>query len=352
MLNKIHGMRNTVIAATALVVVVLAAVLLVRGRPDEPAAAPPPATKTTTVQKGDLTNTRVLQANLGFGAARPVKGSTGTVTKLPAVGQVAELGKELYRVDDQPVVVFIGATPLFRPLDTPGLKGSDVAVLMDNLAALGYQVGTRPGDAAKAELTPRVVDALKRWQKALGVEQTGVLQPARVLVLDRPMRVASVKAQLGAPASEELFEVTPTTRLITMQVPSSEAGAMKASMPVVIVRPDLREVPGKVTSVTNAPAQENGGGGGPKVDIAITPDNPADVADLDTAPVRLKLTTESRTGVLTVPLAALVALKEGGYAVQLPGGGLKAVKTGLYSQDKVEISGDGITDGLEVVTAE
>ena len=64
------------------------------------------------------------------------------------------------------------------------------------------------------------------------------------------------------------------------------------------------------------------------------------------------VTTESRTGVLTVPLAALIALKEGGYAVQLPSGGLKAVKTGLYSQDKVEISGDGVTDGLEVVTAQ
>jgi hypothetical protein len=121
-------------------------------------------------------------------------------------------------------------------------------------------------------------------------------------------------------------------------------------MPVTVARPDGREVPGKVTSVANAPAQENGGG--PKVGIAVTPDNPADVADLDTAPVRVKFTTESRTGVLTVPLAALIALKEGGYAVQLPGGALKAVKTGLYSQDKVEISGDGITDGLEVVTAQ
>lgn len=347
---KIHRMRNTVIAATVLVVVVVTAVvLLARGRPDEPAAAPPPATKTTTVQKGDLANTRVLQGNLGFGAARPVKGGTGTVTKLPVAGQATELGKELYRVDDQPVVVFIGATPLFRALDTPGMKGSDVAVLMDNLAALGYQVGTRPKDAAKAELTQTVIDAVKRWQKALGVEQNGVVQPARVLVLERPMRVATVKAQLGAPAAEELFEVTSTARLITLQVPVSEAGAVKAGMPVTIVRPDSREVPGKVTSVTNAPAQENGG---PKVDIAVTPDNPADVADLDTAPVRLKFTTESRTGVLTVPLAALIALKEGGYAVQLPGGALKAVKTGLYSLDLVEISGDGITDGLEVVTAQ
>ena len=82
---KIHGMRKTVIAATLLVVVaVTAVVLVVRGRPPEPAAAPPPAVKTTTVRKGDLANTRVLQANLGFGAARPVKGGTGTVTKLPA----------------------------------------------------------------------------------------------------------------------------------------------------------------------------------------------------------------------------------------------------------------------------
>ncbi|HEX8867120.1 MAG TPA: peptidoglycan-binding protein [Lentzea sp.] len=347
--NKIHGMRNTVIAATALVVVVTAAVLLVRARPDEPAAAPPPAPQTTTVRKGDLANTRQLQAELGFGAARPVKGATGTVTKLPAVGQVTELGKELYRVDDQPVVVFIGATPLFRALDAPGLKGSDVAVLMDNLAALGYQVGTRPKDTAKAELTPAVVEAVKKWQKTLGVEQTGVVQPGRVLVLERPMRVGALKAQLGAAASEELFEITPTTRLITLQAPVSEAGAVKASMPVTIVRPDSREVPGKVSSVTNAPPAENGGG--PKVDIAVTPDNASDVADLDTAPVRLKFTTESRVGVLTVPLAALVALKEGGYAVQLPSGALKAVKTGLYSQDKVEISGDGITDGLEVVTA-
>ncbi|MBM7862322.1 HlyD family efflux transporter periplasmic adaptor subunit [Lentzea nigeriaca] len=344
-------MRKTVIAAAAvLVVVVIAAVLLVRGRPDEPAAAPPPAPKTTTVRKGDLTNTRVLQGDLGFGTARPVKGGTGTVTKLPAVGQVTELGKELYRVDDQPVVVFIGATPLFRPLDAPGLKGSDVAVLIENLAALGYQVGTRPRDPSKAELTPAVVDALKRWQKAQGAEQTGVLQPGRVLVVDRPMRVQSVKAQLGVPAAEELFEITPTTRLITLQVPASELGAVKASMPVTIVRPDTREVPGKVSSVTNTPAAENGGG--PRVSVVITPDNPADVADLDIAPVRLKFTTESRTGVLTVPLAALVALKEGGYAVQLPSGALKAVQTGLYSQDKVEISGDGITDGLEVVTAE
>ncbi|MGW6442562.1 peptidoglycan-binding protein [Lentzea sp. NPDC055074] len=347
-------MRKTVIAASALAVVVAATatvVLVVRGRPAEPAAAPPPAVRTTTVRKGDLTNTRTLQGQLGFGAARTVKNSAGTVTKLPGAGQTTELGKELYRVDDQPVVVFIGATPLFRALDAPGLKGSDVAVVMDNLAALGYKVGTRPREAAKAEFTPLVAEALKKWQKTLGVEQTGTLAPGRVLVLDRPMRVGTVKAQLGDPATGDLFELTPTTRLVTLQVPVSEAGVLKTGLPVTIVRPDTTPVPAKVTSLTPvATPAENGGG--PKVDVVITPDDPAAVGDLDTAPVRLTVTTESRTGVLTVPLAALVALKEGGYAVQLPSGGLKAVQTGLYSQDKVEISGDGVVDGLEVVTAQ
>ncbi|MET9225896.1 peptidoglycan-binding protein [Lentzea sp. NPDC003310] len=344
-------MRKTVIAATVLVVVVLAVVLVVRGRPAEPAAAPPPAVKTTTVQRGDLANTRTLPGQLGFGAARPVKGAAGTVTKLPAPGQTTELGKELYRVDDQPVVVFFGTTPLFRTLDAPGLKGSDVAVVMDNLAALGHAVGTRPKDPAKAEFTQRVADALKKWQKTLGVEQTGTLAPGRVLVLDRPMRVGTVKAQLGAPAAEELFEITPTTRLVTLQVPVTEAGALKAGMPVQIVRPDNRPVPAKVTTLTPSPVPPENGGAA-KLDVVITPDDPASVSDLDTAPVRLTITTESRTGVLTVPLAALVALKEGGYAVQLPSGTLKAVRTGLYSQDKVEITGDGVVDGLEVVTAQ
>ncbi|MGI5499599.1 peptidoglycan-binding protein [Lentzea sp. CA-135723] len=343
-------MRRTIVAATVVVVVVIAVVLVVRGRPPEPSAPPPAAVKTTTVQLGDLTNTRTLQAQLGFGAARPVKGAAGTVTKLPAPGQTTELGKELYRVDDQPVVVFIGATPLFRALDAPGLKGSDVAVLVDNLAALGYSVGTRPKDATKAELTPRVVDALKKWQKALGVEQTGTLAPGRVLVLDRPMRVGALKAQLGAAATEDLFELTPTTRLVTVQIPVTEAGALKAGMAVTVVRPDNRPVPAKVTSVTPVAAPPENGSG-PKADIVVTPDNPADVEDLDTAPVRVTVVSESRTGVLTVPLAALVALKEGGYALQLPSGALKAVRTGLYSQDKVEVSGDGVAEGLEVVTA-
>jgi hypothetical protein len=343
--------RNTVIAAGVLVATG-ATVLLVQGRPSEQAPVVPPSVRTVTVQRADLANTASLSANIGFGPPRPVKGTgTGTVTKLPAVGEVAERGKELFRVDDQPVIAFFGATPLFRKLEAPGTKGSDVAVMIDNLAALGYQAGPRPKDATKAEYTPRLIEAVKRWQRSLGLEPTGAIEPGRVFVLDGPVRVSVVKAQLGVSVTEELFEVTSTTRLVTAQVLSTDAGPAKTEMPVVIVRPDAKEVPGKITSVTYLPPAQDGAGA-PKVEIVVIPDRAGDVSDVDTAPAQIKITTESRTDVLTVPLEALVALKEGGYAVQLPSGELKAVQTGLYSQNKVEISGADIVDGMRVVAAQ
>jgi peptidoglycan hydrolase-like protein with peptidoglycan-binding domain len=352
---QLNRRRNAVIAAGLLVVLVAAGatVLLVRGQPSEPAPAAQPSVRTVTVQRADLANTVSLPGNIDFGPPRPVKGTgAGVVTKLPAVGAVAERGKELFRVDDQPVTVFFGATPLFRRLETPGTKGSDVAVLIENLAALGYRVGAPPKDVTKAEYTPGLIEVVKQWQRSLGVEATGAVDPGRVLVLAGPVRVSSVTAQLGAAVTEELFAVTSTTRLVTAQVPPAEAGAAKAEMPVTIVRPDGKEAAGRITSVSPVPPAEEGGGGEPKVEIVVVPDRPDDVADLDTAPVQLEITTESRAGVLTVPIEALVALKEGGYAVQLPSGELKAVQTGLYSQNKVEISGADIVDGLRVVAAQ
>lgn len=188
-----------VMSVLLLAVAVAGAVTLVfLNRPPVAAPASAPSVKTATVRKGDLSNTRSIPGTLGFGAQRQIKGTgTATVTKLPAAGDVAAAGKPLYWVNDRPVPVFFGATPLFRKLETPGTKGSDVAVVMDNLAQLGYRVGRRPDDDTKAEFTTTVSDALKRWQKKAGLEETGTLDVGQVLVLDAPVRVASVQAQHG-----------------------------------------------------------------------------------------------------------------------------------------------------------
>ena len=54
--------------------------------------------------------------------------------------------------------------------------------------------------------------------------------------------------------------------------------------------------------------------------------------------------------VLAVPVGALLALRDGGYGVQISGGALTAVKVGLFADGMVQISGTGLAAGTRVVT--
>ena len=53
------------------------------------------------------------------------------------------------------------------------------------------------------------------------------------------------------------------------------------------------------------------------VDVSVTLDDPAATGTLDQAPVTVGITSDSRTGVLAVPVNALLALAEGGYGVRV-----------------------------------
>jgi multidrug efflux pump subunit AcrA (membrane-fusion protein) len=89
--------------------------------------------------------------------------------------------------------------------------------------------------------------------------------------------------------------------------------------------------------------------------MTVTLDDQHAGGDLDRAPVQVRLTTASRPGVLAVPVTALLALAEGGYGVETiqPDGlhRVLAVTTGLFADTMVEVNGNGITEGVTVVTA-
>ena len=83
--------------------------------------------------------------------------------------------------------------------------------------------------------------------------------------------------------------------------------------------------------------------------------HPAAAGNLDQAPVTVNIVTARADDVLAVPVSALVALAGGGYAVEVTRGSgshatsqLVPVRTGLFSDTLVQVSGAAITAGLEV----
>ena len=81
-------------------------------------------------------------------------------------------------------------------------------------------------------------------------------------------------------------------------------------------------------------------------------DRPKATGSLDQAPVDALITTDVRRHVLAVPVNALLALAEGGYAVEVERDGrrqLVGVRLGLFAEGMVEVRGGGLRAGDRVV---
>ena len=79
-----------------------------------------------TVTRRDLSSQTQVPATLGYaGSFSVVNQAQGTVTVLPAVGQVVSQGQVLYQVSGAPIVLLYGSTPAYRTLSS-GLTGSSI----------------------------------------------------------------------------------------------------------------------------------------------------------------------------------------------------------------------------------
>ena len=82
-------------------------------------------------------------------------------------------------------------------------------------------------------------------------------------------------------------------------------------------------------------------------------DDPSLAGDLDEAPVEVLVVSDSVEGVMAVPVTALLALSEGGYAVEvgLADGStaLVAVEPGFFADGLVEVTSEQLQVGALVV---
>ncbi|WP_214403543.1 peptidoglycan-binding protein [Pseudonocardia lacus] len=342
------------VGALAAVTVGLVAVLVVGAAQGgaAPAAAATGPPDTATVVRTTLTETEDVDGTLGFGDARPISArGPGTLTSVAAAGAVVHRGEALFAVDTEPVVLLHGAMPAYRELRS-GVEGADVAQLEENLAALGHT-----GFTVDDEYTSATAEAVREWQEDLGLDETGRVQPGQVVFAPADVRVSEVSALVGDQVGGgPVLSVTGTARQVDMDVEVPDREIVAPGTAVQVELPGGTVVPGTIREVGTAAEQPpDDGQPGPAapatVPVVVDVADPAATAAFDQAPVTVTVTASSAPDVLAVPVAALLALAEGGYGLEVVEGGtgrVVAVETGVFSGGQVEVSGGGIVEGATV----
>jgi peptidoglycan hydrolase-like protein with peptidoglycan-binding domain len=310
---------------------------------------------TATVETRDLVERETVSGTLGYGNPRDVPSAAqGTVTALPAAGSVVDRGQMLFEIDGNAIPLFFGDRPFWRPM-ARNTKGQDVAELEANLAALGYGDSGLVVDTKFDAATER---AVKRWQDTAGRDKTGVVQPADAVVLPAAVRVAEHKTEVGSSAQPggPIVSVTGTARIVTVRLDTNKRSFVRGGDAVRVALPSGRVIGAKVAIVGRV-ANTNGNANGDttaRVDVVVVLDDVRTVGDLDEAPVDVHITRASAKHVLAVPVRALLALTEGGYAVEVQGAAgrhLVGVETGTYADGWVQVTG-AVHAGDRVVVAQ
>jgi membrane fusion protein, multidrug efflux system len=256
---------------------------------------------TAAVTRRTLSESSTVNGTLGYGAALELYDRLGgTFTWLPSVGAVIGRGGTLWRIDDAPVVLMYGAVPAYRTLRQGISDGPDVTELNRNLIELGYDpYGAITDEEVFGEATTA---AVKRWQKAERLSETGEVELGRVVFAPSARRVTAVKVALGqdppgataaetgkykrAPKKEGKRKKNPAKDKPAKEEPKQEAAKGKPA----------KEEPSK-----DSPSNESGAGAG---EVALSTTSTQQLVQLKVKPEQQQL---ARRGEIV--------------AVQLPGGG-------------------------------
>lgn len=350
------GRRKTIIGAVAVLAAAVAATgaaVTATAGEEEPPEKPGPAPSSAPVVRGDLSDSTSVSGTLGYGGERTVKaGGSGVVTRLKSPGSVAERDDALYELNGMPVRLMYGRRPMYRTLK-PGMEGPDVRQMEDNLRDLGHGAGMTVDD----EFTVATARAVRRWQQDHGREATGIVKPDEIAFVPGPLRIGSRDASVGDRVAPGTAVLTTTTseQVVVVKLAVDKVSLVDEGTKVTVNLPDGHDAEGAVRSVgataTKGKDDAPNGDDEAKVKVVVELDDQTESGGLDQAPVTVELTTRTREDVLSVPVQALLALPGGGYGVRAVDGGHPRtiqVKPGMFGEGRVEVTGDGLRQGMKV----
>jgi peptidoglycan hydrolase-like protein with peptidoglycan-binding domain len=280
-----------------------------------------------------------------------------------------DLGAHVDGIVDLGEVVFLpGPAQVLDVLATPGSQaasvvsiatgdpasGADVRQLEEALVNLGFDAdGALVADGI---YTSETTQALLAFQEATGLEQDGIVDLGEVIFLPGAVRVTTQLATKGSwvSAGTALLGVSLSDKVVRVDLPADEQGLLAVGDAVTVEMPDLTEVPAIVVFVSQTATPSANGPA--TFEVRIELNDPTVAAGLDEAPVDVIVVSDSVQDVMAIPVSALVALLEGGYAVEVDTGGgriqLVAVEVGFFgSNNMIAITSTELEPGDRVVVS-
>ncbi len=263
-----------------------------------------------------------------------IPGPVTVIEALVEAGDVANDGRE--------ILIVTGTAPA---------TGDDILQLEEGLAALGYDAdGALVVDGEYDEATRAAVEA---WQLDLGAEVDGIVHLGEVVFLPSAVRISDELAPAGSAVSpgSGVLAVSSADKVVTFDLPAEDQALLVEGDAVIVVLPDNTKTPATVAEVSAVATVAQDGSSAFEITAAL--DDPSVAAGLDEAPVDVEVVSDSVRGVVAVPVTALVALQEGGYAVEVDAGDgtirLVGVEVGFYADGMVEITSASLAVGDQVV---
>ena len=330
----------------------------------------------------DPTVTELNNANKALESARAQRSALDddpTVADLNNANKALESAKTSLRLakhtrDElvegiEATIAMYGEQPAWRTFETGMAEGLDVFQLEQNLVALGYdETGSI---AIDHQFDAHTSTAIETMQSVLGVPITGKLEFREVLFI--PGTSVVQYSEFHTEIGTSIVTTNPVLSLITIEKVISKPGSedvkkslQKVNTSIEVVNKDLVDldlvvsielpdeniISGTISDIGDIAVIPQGNQGEPYLEIVVSLEDTESYPEWTGAAVTVSVTKKLASNVLAAPVTSLLAILGGGYAIEVIENGsskLVPVSVGLYADGWVEIKGDGIKAGTEVV---